>query len=233
MGAAIIGDPILPQPFGVFDVRVPARNRVVRRAVAFRERHVVRSDEPMAAVANLCVPSEIDARERECVDRFFRRSIEDGDLQRRRRCGFRSPRLSRCNAIELDVKLGRRPVRLRPRDKRACDMHPRWLTPGITQACRDSVVQLRIAVENGLQTCAGFSRAGDDRHLDPVERENVRSPPCRLHSILDRIDDPMHNLERLARARLRPSLCRAVERSRDARFQLPCFTQDVHRSFNG
>src|SRR5687768_3724936 len=62
MGAPVVRDAILPQRFGVLDVRVPSRYGVVGQIFTVHERHVIRSDQTIQAIANLHAPAEVDAR---------------------------------------------------------------------------------------------------------------------------------------------------------------------------
>src|SRR5688572_29200716 len=162
MAAVIVGDPVIAGSLGVIDVRVAARHGVVRGPVCISERHVVRSDKAIAAVANLCASAYVDSWNRERVGWLFCRSMRDGYAEirgrsRRSAIATKAQRFHTGDTIELDVKVGPRPIRSGPSRIGNTHMQGRGITARVTQSLRNAVLQLFIAFKHRGETCPNFA----------------------------------------------------------------------------
>ena len=229
VSAPIVVDAIVSGLGSIVDVRVPARNAVIQIAGAIGEGDVVRSDQPIPAVANLRTPPEIDPGERERVRSVLGRAMGDRELEpRRSEIRWRRPPIGTAQPGELDMKVRVRPLGFGAGHIHGLHRQARHLTARRSQPIDDALAQRRLSVEHRLEPRPRLSGRRHDGHRDPVERKNVSASSCRLDLPFDRLDDRMRDRQWLPGARSRHSLYGAVKRARDRRFQPACFSQDIH-----
>jgi hypothetical protein len=82
----------------------------------------------------------------------------------------------------------------------------RRVTSCVTQTPGDALLELLIAFEHRRKTCPNIARAGCDRHLDLVEREDVPAASNWLEPGLHRFDHRVKSFQRLERTWFAPLL---------------------------
>src|SRR5688500_10208708 len=148
MGAPVVRDAILPQRFGVLDVRVPSRYGVVGQVFSVNECIVNRNDQTIRAIAKLYETAEVDARKSECVVWLFRQALNDRELEARRRTTFLGCRLLVRDTVEDDVKLRSRPMRFRARHVDRRHAYIGGIAARVLEAFRDPRLQRWVLVED-------------------------------------------------------------------------------------
>ena len=96
------------------------------------------------------------------------------------------------------------------------------------QVLDDSVPQRRLAGKNRLEAGTSLSRGRQNGERDAVERKHARAATAWLDLVLDRLDDQMDDLQRLARDGSDGVAGGAVESACDRRFQPSSFSKKIH-----
>ena len=218
--AAVIEEAEFPGAARAFDVGMIARDAQVRLFSAIRERHVIRADQPIQAIADFRAPSQIDARSGEHIVGPLRHSLCDRQFQRAA-AGLRrrQRQWKAANAIELDVEPRRRPMRLCAIDITRADAQSCPIAAGRLNAVDDPLLQGRLRSQYRFEARPRLCGIRANKDSDLVERENVLSAPSRLDALLDSVDDGMHDFEWFTRLALRELLRRVIDGARQAGFQ--------------
>jgi hypothetical protein len=99
---------------------------------------------------------------------------------------------------------------------------------GRSQPLEESLPQRRRPLGDRVELRTFAARRREHVHHDLVEGKNAAAAARGLHLALGAVEHRLHDLQRLPRRAADEVLDRQVERARDARFQLPCFAQEVH-----
>jgi len=209
---------------------VPAGHALVDLSRSFDEHHMVRPDKTVARVSHLGAASEVDPlrgkrvgspfgraahycqvdtrewRFAPSVTRGRSRDTSEGQIELRMLPAFCSP--GHVGDVQRQV-VGR--ARLRP------------------QLLDDAVPQCGRAGKNGLEAATSLTRGRQNGERDAVERKHALAATAWLNLVLDRLDDQMDDLQRLARDGSDGVARGAVKSARDRGFQPSSSSKKIHR----
>ena len=92
----------------------------------------------------------------------------------------------------------------------------------------DALPQRRLAGKNGLEAGASLACGCQHGERDAVEGKHALAAAAWLDLVIDRLDDQMDNLQRLARDGADGLAGGAIESACDRRFQLSSLSKKIH-----